>query len=257
MTQLYANIGIAHENCWQTLERRVVAAAQCNADAVVINKSTPHLVIPDEKRYVSIQSRWGNKAYLEVARLSEIDSDNTLALCKLCDGIGIPLIWSVTDSTAAAFVKQHVGGRCVKLHHDAPDCAELAKYCYANFKHVIYSWRHLDSVQKFYGVNRRNFQVYYTTRNFPPDVTDMQLNVIDDLVQQQYSVGYESRDAGVFPGVAVAYKGVNYIEKYLGDPDSDNLAVLTPDQFYDFYKYLEILTLANHSETANEPAERQ
>jgi len=73
----------------------------------------------------------------------------------------------------------------------------------------------------------------------------MQLNIIDELLKQKYIVGYESRDAGVFPSVAVAYKGVDYIEKYLGDEISDNPAILTPEQFYDYFKNLEILEVAN------------
>lgn len=257
MSKLYANIGIAHENNLQKLEQRVVAAAQCNADAVVINKSTPHLVIPEEKRYVAIQSRWGTKAYVEVAKLSEIDVDNTQALCDLCARIGIPLIWSVTDTTAAEFVKEHTKTHIIKLHHESPSHNELADFCYKNFEHVIYSHVHLEHVKKTYGLNRRNFQVYYTTTDFPPEITGMQLNQIDSLVRDQYNVGYESRDAGVFPGTAVVYKGVDYIEKYLGDPDSDNPAVLTPDQFYDFYKYMEILTQANDSETVDKSSENQ
>jgi hypothetical protein len=48
-----------------------------------------------------------------------------------------------------------------------------------------------------------------------------------------------------FPSVAVAYKNVDYIEKYLGDEDSDNTSILTPQQFYDFFKNLEILATAN------------
>ena len=236
MSKLYANIGIGHENNWHTLEARVVAAAQCNADAVIINKSTPHLVVPDEKKYVAIQSSWGTKSYLEVAKLSEIDVSHAQAFTELCDRIGIPVIWSVTDTTAAEFVKEHTGCTTIKLHHDAPSHTELCDFCHRNFKHVIYSWRHLEFVQKTHGVNRRNYQIYYTTDAFPPEPEHMDLKQIDQLLYNQYLVGYESRDAGLFPGVCVSYKGVDYIEKYLGDPDSDNPVVLTPDQFYDFYQ---------------------
>ena len=241
MTKLYANIGIAHENNTSILEQRVIAAAQCNADAVVINKSTPHLMIPEQKRYVAIPSRWGTKSYLDVARLSELDTDSTEFLCDLCEQIGIPVIWSVTDSAAADFVKSHTGACTVKLHHDSVNTTELAEFCHRNFEHVIYNTAALPWVEKTHGVNRRNFSVYYTTDQFPPEVAHMQLSNIDRLVEQRYTTGYESRDSGVFPSVAVAYKGVDYIEKYLGDTDSNNPAVLTPDQFYDFYKYLEIL----------------
>jgi hypothetical protein len=73
----------------------------------------------------------------------------------------------------------------------------------------------------------------------------MDLSTIDKLLLQKYRVGYESKDAGIFPSVAVAYKGVEFIEKYLGDEDSDNASILTPQQFYDYYKNLEILEIAN------------
>ena len=47
--KLYANIGIGHENDIEVLKTRVINAAQCNADAVVINKTTPIKLIPEEK----------------------------------------------------------------------------------------------------------------------------------------------------------------------------------------------------------------
>ena len=49
MINLYANIGIGHENDWNNIKDRVVSAAQCNADAIIINKATPTLSIPEEK----------------------------------------------------------------------------------------------------------------------------------------------------------------------------------------------------------------
>jgi hypothetical protein len=68
---------------------------------------------------------------------------------------------------------------------------------------------------------------------------------MDKLIKLGYTVGYESREPGVFPSVALVYKGVEFIEKYLGDEDSDNASILTPEQFYDYYKNLEILEIAN------------
>ena len=54
MINLFANIGVGHENDWECIKSRVVAAAQCNADAIVMTKSTPDLIIPKQKRYGSI-----------------------------------------------------------------------------------------------------------------------------------------------------------------------------------------------------------
>ena len=76
MAELYANISMGHENDWKVLEKRIIAAAQCHSDAIVISKSTPEFVIPENKKYVSIDSKWGNLAYIEVANRSEIDQLN-------------------------------------------------------------------------------------------------------------------------------------------------------------------------------------
>lgn len=258
MAKLYANIGFAHENMFSVLEGRVVAAAQCNADVVIINKATPQLVIPEHKKYVAINSRWGALPYIEVAKRSEISAENAQQISNLCERIGIPLYWSVTDSTAAEFVKEYTNCNTVKLHYDSTNVYELARYCCDKFDHVMYSHLHESEYRVLYKPKHvHQFTVYYTTPQFPPNITEMQLNKIDQLIAQGHTVGYESRDAGVFPGSAVVYKGVDYIEKYLGDPDSENPAVLTPDQFYDFYKYMEILTQANDSETVSDPAENQ
>ena len=93
--------------------------------------------------------------------------------------------------------------------------------------------------------HKHKVTVYYTTDDFPPEPVSMNLSTIDMLIKQGYTVGYESRDSGVFPGVAVAYKGVDYIEKYLCDDDSSNLCLLTPQQFYEYFKNLEIMDIAN------------
>ncbi len=80
MIDLYANISMGHENDFEVIKNRIIAAAQCNADAVVISKATPKLSIPKNKQYVSIESKWGHLPYIEVAKKSEIDDLNARKL---------------------------------------------------------------------------------------------------------------------------------------------------------------------------------
>ena len=61
-----------------------------------------------EKKYISIDSRWGHLPYIEVAKRSELDAETASRVAKLADQIGIPVIWSVTDSAAAEFVKENI-----------------------------------------------------------------------------------------------------------------------------------------------------
>jgi|LauGreDrversion4_2_1035121.scaffolds.fasta_scaffold76007_3 sialic acid synthase SpsE len=245
MAKLYANIGVGHENKTSVLEARLIAAAQCNADAVVITKSTPSLLIPEEKKYVSIPSRWGHLPYLEVAKRSELDVDTATHIVTLAERIGIPVVWCVTDSVAAEFVKEHCNATVVKLHHNAINVYELSRFCKNNFTEVIFNLKHSDEYSVLYAKNRKGLQIYYSTEEFPPSIEQLEYSKMDKLIKLGYTVGYESREPGVFPSVALAYKGVEFIEKYLGDEDSDNASILTPEQFYDYYKNLEILEIAN------------
>lgn len=245
MTKLYANISVGHENRFSVLEKRLISAAQCSVDAVVMNKSTPSLMVPPEKKYVSISSRWGNLPFFEVAMLSEISKENSKKLTDLAVQIGIPIIWSVTDSVAAEFVKEHCAANTVKLHSDAVNVYELSRFCKNNFKEVIYHHTHNSDYDSLYGKQRKHFVINYSTAAFPPTTDQLNFHIIDQLMQRGHRVGYESRDVGLFPSVALSYRGVEYIEKYLGDDDSDNAAVLTPEQFYEYFKNLELMEIAN------------
>jgi sialic acid synthase SpsE len=205
------------------------------------------LLIPEEKKYISIPSRWGHLPYLEVAKRSELDVHTAVEFTRLAKHIGIPVIWSVTDSTAAEFVKEYCNATTVKLHHNAINIYELSRFCKDNFSNIIFNYKHLTDANILFP-HKHKVTVYYTTDDFPPILEEINLNTIDKLLAQKYRVGYESKDAGIFPSVAVAYKGVEYIEKYLGDDSSDNASVLTPEQFYGYFKNLEIMEVANGKE---------
>ena len=53
MIDLYANISMGHENDFEVIKNRIIAAAQCNADAVVISKATPKLSIPKKSKSIN------------------------------------------------------------------------------------------------------------------------------------------------------------------------------------------------------------
>ena len=167
MVKLYANIGVGHENDISVLETRLIAAAQCNADAVVITKSTPSLLIPEEKKYVSIPSRWGHLPYIEVAKRSELDKETAVRFSELADYIGIPVIWCVTDSTAAEFVKEHCNATTVKLHHSAVNIYELSRFCKDNFSKIIFNYKHLNDANILFPQKHKVTAVSYTHLTLP------------------------------------------------------------------------------------------
>lgn len=248
MTKLYANIGSGHENDWDLLQQRIITAAQCNADAVIINKSTPHLMIPEEKRYVALDTPWGTLPYIEVAKRSELSKENSHKIVDFCDEIGIPLIWSITDSTAGDFIRDLGSTHTVKLHNDAIDTAELLRYCKDNFVHTICNIKDYELVTALYGIkpaHKEQYSLYYTTESFPPAVEEMKLNTMDQYINDGFNIGYEGREAGIFPTLALGYKGVDFIEKYIGEEDSDNPSILTPAQFYDLFNSLYVMEQAS------------
>jgi len=248
---LYANISIGHENDWDCLYSRIVAAAQCNADAIIISKATPHLAIPEHQKYVSIKSKWGNLPYIEVAKKSEIDLGNVKKINELTEQIGIPVIWSVTDSEAASWVKEHTSCRTIKVHSDGKNDWELVLYCLENFENIIYGGNDefIDRILKDYrksAHSRRKVWLYYCADKFPAKVEELNLSKLDKLKSRpQVSVGYESRCEGIFPDCAVVFKNIDFIEKHLGDELPFNDAVLTHQKFYDFFVNMNQLEIAN------------
>jgi sialic acid synthase SpsE len=251
MIELYANIGIGHENDWEVIKSRVVAAAQCNADAVVMTKTTPKLSIPENKKYVGIQSKWGFIPYIEAAQKSELDDLNCKKLLALTEQIGIPLIWCVTDTEAGEWVKERTKAQDVKIHFDSKDDWALVEFCFNNFHVVRYTGTD-ENIQKLYDKYNRTqrgerLYIYHTAFKFPTQIEELKLSKIEDLRKKfpHARIGYEGRCEDVYPDCAVALKNVEYIEKYLGDEEEFNTAVLTHQKFYDFFVNMNQLEVAN------------
>jgi len=251
MIDLYANIGIGHENDWDVLMSRIIAAAQCNSDAVIITKSTPNLIIPESKKYVSITSKWGNLPYLEVAKKSEIDDLNIRKFNKLTEEIGIPVIWCITDTEAGDWVKEHTNCSKIKIHYDAKDNKELIDFCIHNFHEIILPG---NSEWKDYCIEfcnnkkkeRSRFSFYHTTNKFPSQIEELNLNSLNKFTNlSEFKIGYEGRCTGIFPDCAVVFKDVDFIEKYLGDEDQEDGALLSHSDFYNFFLNMNQLEIAN------------
>jgi sialic acid synthase SpsE len=250
--ELYANISIGHENDWEIIKSRVVAAAQCNADAVIISKSTPSISIPEHQKYTRINSKWGSLPYIDVAKKSEMSFENLEKFEELIEHIGIPVIWSVRDSEAASWVKEFTRATRVKVHFDARDDWETISYCVENFDHLMYGGndKHVDHLLKnhFNTTNkRRNLSLYHCATQFPAKIEEIDLSKLDDLRSgmRNVFVGYEGRCEGIFPDCAVVFKNVNFVEKHLGDVEQFNDAVLTHKEFYDFFINMNQLEIAN------------
>lgn len=256
MIKLYANIGVGHENDFEVIKKRIVAAAQCNADAVVLTKSTPHLVIPQNKKYLSIQSKWGHLPYLEVAERSEIDELNARKINDLVEQIGIPLIWCITDSQAGEWVKENTACRNVKVHWDSRKDWEVVKFAIENFQNIMYGGncntckQYIKQIFDYYLTDtkgRKRLTLYHAGNKLPCEIEEINLSAIDDyksMIQKDFYLGYEGRTPDIFPDCAVVFKNVHYVEKYLGDNDSEG-AILSPEKFYDFFVNMNQLEIAN------------
>ena len=224
-----------------------MAAAQCNADAVVIHKTTPGLIIPEEKKYVPVSSRWGTISYIDFAKRCELTNDCVDHIIQLCQRIGIPIIWCVTDNTSAEYIKNHTDSDTIKIHSSSVNIDDLAVFCSNNFDHVIYPHTLEEHTLSYYkkSKDKNKYSLYYTPLGDVINVETLNFKMLDSLKYSHLNVGYESRTNTLFPCVATAYKGIEYIEKYLGDTDNSNDSVMNPQQFYDLYKNLEILEIAH------------
>lgn len=250
MTKLYANISIDHQNQSHILEGRIVTAAQCNADAVVIHKTTPGLIIPEEKKYVPVSSRWGTLSYIDFAKRCELDDSAVDHVVQLCERIGIPIIWCVTDNTSAEYIKDYTNASTIKIHSNAINIDELAVFCSNNFEYVIYPHSLEEFTLSRYtkSKDKNKYSLYYTPTGDSINLETLNFKTLNSLKHSHLNVGYESRTNTLFPCVATAYKDIEYIEKYLGDSDNSNDSVMNPQQMYDLYKNLEILEIADGQE---------
>ena len=247
MAELYANISIGHENDWTVLEKRIIHAAQCHSDAIVISKATPEITIPKNKKYVSINSKWGHLPYLEVAKKSEIDEFNAQKLNKLTEEIGIPVIWSITDVESGSWVLENTDCSNIKIHFDSRNDWDLWQFCKDRFEHIIIPYGNILETQKpkLWKVDK-NITVYHAAYKMPSPIEALGLDKLELLKDYCNRVGYEGRSADIYPDCAVELKNVDFIEKYLGEDAGDlGDAVLTPKRFYDMFVNLNQIEVAN------------
>ena len=249
MARLHANIGVGHENDVSKLDSRIVAAAQCNVDAIVISKSTPAVVIPEEKKYVAINSKWGTLPYIDVARRSELTSKNAIHIAELCEKIGIEVIWSVTDIEALEFVLDYCKAKHIKLHsmtseeeytNIVPRTKNVCETLYARLNHI-------DLVKNYWNIKDPNTKLYHTTDKWDPDISEVNLSIIDKTraiyPSKEIQVGYECKQIGIFPSISYGYK-CNFIEKYLGDEENEERTLLTPPELYEMWNSLSLMEQA-------------
>lgn len=247
MADLYANISIGHENDWNTLENRIIAAAQCHSDAIVISKATPSLNIPDNKKYVSINSKWGYLPYLEVANKSEVDELTVRKINELTEEIGIPVIWSITDTEAGAWVLENTKCSEIKIHFDSRNDLDLWKFCEERFDHTIVPFGSIvETAKAKHWKLKKHITIYHAAYKMPSPIEALGLEKIELCKEYSDNVGYEGRSADIYPDCAVELKNVKFIEKYLGDEAGDlGDAVLTPERFYDMFINLNQIEIAN------------
>jgi len=65
--------------------------------------------------------------------------------------------------------------------------------------------------------DKNKYSLYYTPSGDVINLETLNFKILDSLTHSHLNVGYESRTNTLFPCVATAYKGIEYIEKYLGD----------------------------------------
>lgn len=247
MAELYANISIGHENDWSVLEKRIIAAAQCHSDAIVISKTTPEFTIPKNKKYVSINSKWGNLPYIDVAKRSEIDELNAHKFNKLVEEIGIPVIWSITDTEAGSWVLENTNCTNIKIHFESRNDWDLWRFCEDRFEQVTIPFGSiLETIKPKLWKTKDHVSVYHAAYKMPSSIEDLNLDKIEILKEYSNRVGYEGRSSDIYPDCAVELKNISYIEKFLGDDAGDlGDAVLTPKRFYDMFINLNQLEIAN------------
>ena len=145
------------------------------------------------------------------------------------------------------YIKNHTDCDTIKIHSSSVNLDDLAVFCSNNFDHVIYPHTLEEYILSYYkkSKDKNKYSLYYTPLGDVINLETLNFKILDSLKHSHLNVGYESRTNTLFPCVATAYKGIEYIEKYLGDTDNSNDSVMNPQQFYDLYKNLEILEIAH------------
>jgi N-acetylneuraminate synthase len=212
---LIAEIGINHNGDLDICRRMLDLAVISGFDYAKLQKRTPELCVPEEKKAERKKTPWGEMSYLEYKKRLEFDADDYDHLIEYC-GDRIRLFASVWDPISAEFMAKYTG--IVKIPSALITDLSLLKCCRELYHTVIMSTGMSTEEEIEQAVEAaRPDVIMHTNSSYPAAYDELNLSYISWL-QAKYpgrEIGYSGHEYGLTTTFAAAALGATWIERHI------------------------------------------
>jgi N-acetylneuraminate synthase len=248
---IIAEIGINHNGDLDTAKEMIMAAKDCGADAVKLQKRTPELCVPKEQRDLMRETPWGYITYMAYRERVEFGEAEYREIDKLCKELGIDWFVSVWDEPSVDFIEAF-NPVCYKLPSASLTDHDLLRKVRATGRPMIIStgMSRADQIKEAVAaIGEDNLAVLHATSTYPCDPQELNLKMIQTLKDELHCpIGYSGHEVGLITSVVAVSMGACIVERHFTLDrsmwGSDQAASVEPGGFRRLVKYIRVTEMA-------------
>ena len=235
-----AEIGVNHNGSIKLAKKMIDQAAKAGADAVKFQSfKTDSIITRDapSARY-HLRATGGKESWFELLKRLELKEESHLELLRYCKNKGVVFLSTAYDQESADFLDK-IGVCAIKISSTDLNNIPLLKCVAAYGKPVILStgMSTMNEVRESVGAilskGNKKLILMQCTANYPPDVKDASLNVIEAFRDKfNMLVGYSDHLVSAQAAVAAVAKGACVYEAHFtldnNLPGPDHKSSATP-----------------------------
>lgn len=217
---IIAEIGINHNGDIEIAKELIDVAVFAKCDAVKFQKRTPDICVPEQQKYISRETPWGEMSYIDYRHRVEFGLDEYKEIDRYCESKNMPWFASVWDLDSLEFLQQFdlkynkVASAMIAYIPLLEKIASKKKYTF-----ISTGMSTLSEIKKVVEIFREMqcpFEIMHCISTYPMNTEDANLNIIEMLSNKFHcDVGYSGHEPGLVISYAAVTLGATSIERHI------------------------------------------